>query len=77
MEVIIELLKFIAIELCTTIKYDGVEDSILRDGVFVDELFDLRGRDGCKLFCFNPFSEVVDSYYCVLYTTSPFRKPVD
>ena len=49
-------------------------DIILIDDVLVDELLDLCGLDGCESFCFNPFSEVVDSHYYVLYTTSSFKK---
>ena len=69
-----ELLEFIAVELCTIVGYDGVGDSILADDVLVNELLDLCGRDGRERFCFNPFSEVVDSHYCVLHTTSSFGK---
>ena len=74
MEVIVELLEFVAVKLCTIIGYDGVGDSISVDDVLVDGLLDLWGRDGRERFWFNPFSEVVDSHYCVLYTTYSFEK---
>ena len=74
LEVIAELLKFITVELCSIIRYDSVGDSIPADDVLVDELLDLCRHDGRKHFCFNPFSEVVDNHYCILYTTSPFGK---
>ena len=77
LEVITELLEFVIVELCTIIRYDGVEDSISANDVLVDELFDLCERYGCKCFCFNPFIEVVDSHYCILYTTSPFGKSIN
>ena len=77
MEIVTKLFKLVAVELCTIIRYDSVGDSIPADDIFVDELFDLRGHDGCKRFYFNPFSEVVDIHYGVLYTISPFEKSVD
>ena len=51
-----------------------MEDSVLADDVLVDELLDLRGRDGRKCFYFNPFSKVVNSHYCILHTTSSLGK---
>ena len=71
LEVIIELTEFVAIELCTIIEYDGVGDSISADDVLI------CGRDGCKPFWFNPFSEVVDNHYGVLYTMFSFGKLAD
>ena len=71
MEVVAELLEFVSVELCFIIWYDGVRDSVLVDNVLLDELLDLRGRDGRKCFCFNPLSEVVNSYYCVLQLPLP------
>ena len=50
LEVIIELLEFIIVDLCTIIRYDGVGDSIPTDDILIDELFDLRGRDRRKCF---------------------------
>ena len=52
----------------------GVGDSVLIDDVLVDELLDLYGCDGHECFCFNPFSEVVDSHCCVLHTAYSFGK---
>ena len=46
LEVVIELLEFVAVELCTIIRYHGVEDSIPIDNVLVDELLDLCGHNG-------------------------------
>ena len=69
--------EFVAVELCTIIENDGVGDFILVDDVLVDDLLDLCGHYGGKRFYFNLFSEVVNSHYYVLYTTSPFRKPTD
>ena len=77
LEVVTELLEFVTVKLCTMIRYDGVGDSVLIDNVFLDELLDLHGRDGLEHFCFNLFREVVDSDYCVLYTTFHFGKPID
>ena len=70
MEVIAELLEFFIVKLCSVIKYDGVKDSISTDYLLVDKLF--YGRDGCERFYFNPFSEVVENHYYVLYITSSF-----
>ena len=60
--VIVELLEFVAVELCSIMGYDGVGDSILADDILVDELLDLYGHDGRKRFYFNPFSELVDNH---------------
>ena len=49
-------------------------DSIPTDDVLVNELLDLYECDGHEHFCFNPFGEVVDSYYYVLYATSSVGK---
>ena len=54
-----------------------MRDSISSDDVLIDELIDLYGHNIRKSFYFNPFSEVVDSYYYILHTTSPFGKLVD
>ena len=72
-----KFLEFVAVKLCSIIGYDNMGDSILADDILVDELLDLYWRDGCKHFCLNLFSEVVDSHYCILYTTSPFGKLTD
>ena len=77
LEVLTEFLEFFAVKLCTIIRYDGVGDSIPIDDVLVDELLDLYRRDGCEHFCFKPFSEIVNSHYCILYTTFPFGESVD
>ena len=77
MEVVAELLEFITVELCSIIELDGVGDSILVDVVLVDELLVLCRRDGHKFFYFNLFSEVVNSHFYVLHTTSSFGKSVD
>ena len=77
LEVVAELLKFVAVDLCFVIGYECVGDSIPADYVLVDELLDLYGRDSHERLIFNPFSEVVDSYYCVVYTTSPFGKSIN
>ena len=74
LKVVAEFIEFIAVELCTIIEYDRVGDSIPTNDVMIDELLDLCECDGHKHFCFNPFSEVVDSHYCVLYTTTLFGK---
>ena len=66
LEVVLELLEFFAVELCSIIGYDGVGYSILADNVLVDKLRDHCRHDGCKRFCFNPFSEVVNNAYCTL-----------
>ena len=76
LEVVTELFEFVTIKLCTIIGYNGVGDSVSVEDIYIDELLDLCGRDGHKRFCFNLFSEVVDSYYRVLYTTYPFGKLV-
>ena len=75
--VVAEFLEFVVVKMRSIIRYDGVGDSIPVDDVLVDELLDLRRRDRCKRFCFNLFSEVVDSNYHVLHTTSSFEKSVD
>ena len=74
LEVVTELFEFIAVKLCTIIRYDGAGDFILTEDVLVDELLDLYGCGGRERFYFNPLSEVVNSHYCILYTTSPFGK---
>ena len=74
LEVIAELLEFVAVELCSTAEYVGVGDSVPTNDILVNKLLDLRGRDGRECFCFNPLSEVVNNHYCVLHTTSSFRK---
>ena len=77
LEVIAELLEFVAVELCTIIRYDGVGDSIPANDILVDKFLDLCERDGPKCFYLNSFSEIVDNHYCVLYTSSPFGKSAD
>ena len=77
LEVVAQLLEFVIVELCFIIGYDGVGDSIPTYNVLVDEFLDLCRCDGRKRLCFNPFNEVVDSHYCVLYITSPFGKSAD
>ena len=69
-----ELLEFVTVKLCSIIRYDGVGDSVPVGNVLTDKLLDLCERDGLERFCFNPLSEVVDSHYYVLHTTSSFRK---
>ena len=71
MEVILELLEFVTVELCSVIRYDGVGDSLPLNDVLVDKLLDLCRRDRRKHLCFNPLSEVVDSHYCVLHIPLP------
>ena len=74
LEIVAKLLELIAVELCSVIGYDGVGNTIPTDDILVDELLNPCGRDGCKCFFFNLFSEVVDSHYCVLHTTFSFGK---
>ena len=77
LEVVVELLEFIVVELCSIIRYDGMRDSILAYDVLVDELLDLCVRYRRELLCFNPFTEIVDCHYCALYTTSSFGESTD
>ena len=42
--------------------------------VLIHEFLNLGRRDGCECFNFNPFGEVVNSYYNVLNATSPIGK---
>ena len=77
MEVVVELLEFVADELCSIIGYDDMGDFIPTDNVLIEEILDLCGHDGRKCFCFNPLSEVVDSHYCVLHITSSLGKSID
>ena len=77
MEVVIELLEFIAVKLCIVIRCDGVGDSMLTDDVLIDKLLDLRRCNGRKCFYFNPLGEIVYSHYSVLYSTSSFGKSAD
>ena len=74
LEVVVELLEFVAVELCSIVGHDGVGDSVPANDVLVDKLLDLHRRDGRESFCFNTFSEVVKSHYSVLHTTSSFGK---
>ena len=52
-------------------------DSIPADDVLVDELLNICVCDGYERFCFNLFSEVVNSHYYILHTTSSFGEPTD
>ena len=51
-----------------------MEDSIPANDVLLNELLDLFRHGGHERFYFNPFSEVIESYYCILHTTSSFGK---
>ena len=77
LQVIEELLEFVAVKLCSIVGYDGVEGSGPSDYVLVNELLNLCGCDERKRFYFNPFREVVNGHYCVLRTTSSFGKLAD
>ena len=48
LEVVVKLLEFFTVELCTIVGYDGVGDSVLADDVLLDELLDLCGRDAAS-----------------------------
>ena len=67
LEVIIELLEFVIVKLCTIIGYDGLGDSIPTEDVLVYKLLDLYGHDGPKCFHFDSRQPLLCTIHCLSF----------
>ena len=51
-----------------------MQHSVLADDALINELLNLSRLNRCECFGFDPFGEIVDSYYSVLNATSSLRE---
>ena len=60
------------VELFVVIRYDGVWYPITAYDVFIYQLLDLYGHDGCECLCFYLLGEVINCHHYILNATSSF-----